>query len=408
MSKAVFLDRDCIIPKDVLYCNRPEDLRLFPKVGDGMRLLNKSGFKVILITNQSGVARGYFTEEALGSIHEKMLADLRRQGAWIDAIYYCPHHPDDCCNCRKPNTDMLEKASREWNIDLRRSYFIGDKFLDLEAANRAGCKAVLVPISEPEVNEPRGGNGFKGALDFVSSEFYSAVEWVLTSSTKADDVSIIIPTKNEEHNLPYILPMLPPDAEVILVDGHSTDRTIELARKLRPDIIVLTQPGRGKGDAMRYGFKQAGRDFIITFDADGSFSTGEIDAFAAPLRKGYDLVKGSRFIRGGATLDMPLLRRLGNWAFVTLANLLFGTRYTDLAYGFHAFRRSILEKVILTSDGFEIDTELYIKAKKAGLRIVEVPSCEYARIKGEGKLQSFPDGWRILKTIIRERIGSQG
>lgn len=178
MNRAVFIDRDGTIAKDIPYCSRPEDFELLPTVGEGIRLLNGSGFKVIIITNQSGIARGYFTEQTLQRIHEKMEGDLAGYGAHIDAIYYCPHHPDDHCHCRKPNIGLLEKAAQELRLDLSSSYLIGDKFLDIETANKARCKAVLVPSSEPEKNLLR--DDYTGAdIDFICSDFYTAVRWIV-------------------------------------------------------------------------------------------------------------------------------------------------------------------------------------------------------------------------------------
>ncbi|MBN2076585.1 MAG: D-glycero-beta-D-manno-heptose 1,7-bisphosphate 7-phosphatase [Dehalococcoidales bacterium] len=403
-NKAVFLDRDGTIAKDVPYCKNPEQLHLFPDAAESIRNLNEAGYKVILVTNQSGIGRGFLTEEDLARVHRKMKADLQKSGATIDDIYYCPHHPDEHCNCRKPNSGMLEKAITEHEIDISNSFFIGDKYTDMEAANSAGVKAILVPRTEPELHELHERNGFRGTLDFVSPEISGAARWVLSNSIKADDLSIVIPTMNEENNLPHVLPYLPKDAELILVDGHSKDKTIEAAKKLRPDIVILIQTGKGKGNAMRQGFSSATRDLIITYDADGSFRTEEIESYISPLRNGYDMVKGSRFLQSGGTKDMPRLRRFGNSGFTTLTNILFGTGYTDLAYGYHAFRRDILDKVEFTSDGFEIDTEMYIRTKKAGLKVKEVPSFENERIYGEGKLSSFSDGWRILKTILKEKF----
>jgi len=145
LNKAVFVDRDGTIVKDVVYCSNPDDLDFLPTVLDGIKLLNSVGIRLIVVTNQSGVARGIFTEETLGKIHKKMLAGIISQGGQVDAIYYCPHHPDEKCHCRKPNIGMLEQAAQDWGLDLKSSYFIGDKFLDMEAANKAGCKAILVP-----------------------------------------------------------------------------------------------------------------------------------------------------------------------------------------------------------------------------------------------------------------------
>ncbi|MDD5700610.1 MAG: D-glycero-beta-D-manno-heptose 1,7-bisphosphate 7-phosphatase, partial [Dehalococcoidales bacterium] len=206
MNKAIFVDRDGTVVRDVHYCRHPEDLEFLPSVVDGLRLLNRLDFKIIVITNQSGVARGYFTEETLGRIHDKMSSEIISAGGRIDAIYYCPHHPDDKCTCRKPEIGLLEQAAREWDIDMSQSYFIGDKFLDMGAANKAGCKAVLVPQEEPEIEELEGKNGFKGIIDFVCPDFITAVKWIEKDAVGGIKVSVLIPTLNEAENLKHVLP----------------------------------------------------------------------------------------------------------------------------------------------------------------------------------------------------------
>ncbi len=143
-NKAVFIDRDGTMAKDVPYCSRPEDFRLFPNTAKAIRLLNEHGFKVIVITNQSGIARGYFTEETLAKIHDRMKSDLAEEGARVDAIYYCPHHPDDNCDCRKPKPRLLLLATKEHNIDLERSFVIGDLQMDIDMGKAVGCPAILV------------------------------------------------------------------------------------------------------------------------------------------------------------------------------------------------------------------------------------------------------------------------
>lgn len=143
-NAAVFLDRDGTIARDVPYCSRPEDFALLPGAGKAIKLLNDAGFKVIVITNQSGVSRKYFSEEILVKIHRKMMNDLAGFGARIDAIYYCPHHPDDDCDCRKPKPGLILKAAQEHNIDLVASYIVGDKPQDIEAGIAAGCQTVLL------------------------------------------------------------------------------------------------------------------------------------------------------------------------------------------------------------------------------------------------------------------------
>jgi histidinol-phosphate phosphatase family protein len=169
MNKAVFLDRDGTIVKDMHYCRRPEDLFFLPGVVDGLRSLGQSEYKIIVVTNQSGIARGYFSEDTLRQIHDRLTQDIVSRGGRIDAIYFCPHHPDDHCHCRKPDTGLLESAAKDWNM---------------EAANGMGCKAVLVPSEEPEIfllNEPSDSGA---TIDFVSAKFNDAVKWIMMDCSR--------------------------------------------------------------------------------------------------------------------------------------------------------------------------------------------------------------------------------
>ena len=219
---------------------------------------------------------------------------------------------------------------------------------------------------------------------------------------KKPKITLIIPALNEEKNLPHLLPKIPPVIdEVLLVDGRSTDRTMELAKVLRPDIRLLSQDGKGKGNAIKYGVKQATGDIVVMLDADVSMNPEEIPCFIEPLLKGYDFVKGSRFLPNGGTTDMESYRRFANKVFIFLVNRLFGGRYTDLCYGYNAFWRDTFQVMEITSDGFEIETEMNIKALKAGLKVTEVPSYEEPRLNGVSNLKSFRDGMRILRTIFR-------
>jgi glycosyltransferase involved in cell wall biosynthesis len=218
-------------------------------------------------------------------------------------------------------------------------------------------------------------------------------------------VSLIIPTLNEADNLPLVFAYIPFDwiDEVILVDGKSEDNTIDVARSLLPDIKIVLEKEPGKGAAMQAGYRAATGDILIVMDADGSNDPREIPRFIQALLEGADFVKGSRFAPMGGTTDMERLRQFGNWGFVKLTNFLFATQFTDLLYGYHAFWRYCLESIELTGvNGFEIDAYIYINAVRNKLRIIDVPSFEGYRFHGEGKLQTFPDGWRVLKTIMGE------
>jgi glycosyltransferase involved in cell wall biosynthesis len=216
-------------------------------------------------------------------------------------------------------------------------------------------------------------------------------------------VSVVIPTHNEAQNLVHVLPKLPSlVSEVILVDGHSTDNTIEVAQQLLPTIRVIRQKGKGKGDAVRLGFAACTGDIIVMLDADGSADPHEIPRFVEALLAGHDFAKGSRFLQGGGSHDITLLRRMGNFGLCKLVNLLFLARFSDLCYGYNALWRRCLDFIEIDCDGFEIETLISLRLHKSRLKITEVPSFEYRRIWGQSNLHTFRDGWRVLRTIMRE------
>ncbi|MFL5409564.1 MAG: glycosyltransferase family 2 protein, partial [Myxococcales bacterium] len=217
-------------------------------------------------------------------------------------------------------------------------------------------------------------------------------------------VSVVIPTLNEAANIRHVLHTLPDDVhEVLLVDGGSHDGTVEVARECRPDLRVVPQPGRGKGDALAAGFAECTGEVVIMLDADGSADGKEIPRFVDALVAGADLVKGSRFIGGGGSSDLTPLRRAGNRFFCGLVNLLYGTRYSDLCYGFNAAWVPQLRSLKLDCTGFEVETVLSIRSAKSELRVTEVPSFEAPRLHGTSNLHTFRDGWRVLRAIFHER-----
>lgn len=225
------------------------------------------------------------------------------------------------------------------------------------------------------------------------------------SRPRRPTLSVVIPALNEEENLPFVFAHIPAEVdEVILVDGESIDDTIAVARALRPDVRLVRQTGSGKGAALRCGVSASSGDIVILMDADGSTDPREIPLFVGSLLAGADLVKGSRFLQGGGTADMPRHRQLGNRALVRLVRLLFGSRYSDLCYGYVAFWADVADALAFDADGFEIETLINIRALRAGLRVAEVPSFEYKRRYGEGHLRTIPDGWRVLMTILAERM----
>lgn len=175
-NRAVFLDRDGTMAKDVHYCRRPEDFKLFPNTAKAIKLLNEHGFKVIVVTNQSGIARGYFTEETLAQIHEKMKSDLAKEGAWIDGIYYCPHHPDDNCDCRKPKPKLVLQAVRGRDIELKHSFVVGDLEMDVGLGKAVGCKTILLRDSPQE--------DMSISPDYIVSDLLEATQLVLKWKNK--------------------------------------------------------------------------------------------------------------------------------------------------------------------------------------------------------------------------------
>jgi glycosyltransferase involved in cell wall biosynthesis len=218
-------------------------------------------------------------------------------------------------------------------------------------------------------------------------------------------VSVVIPTLNEADNLPHVFTQLPVGLhEVVLVDGHSVDDTIEVARRLRPDIRVVLQARTGKGDALACGFSACTGDVIVMMDADGSTDPAEIPRFVAALADGAEFAKGSRCLPGGGSADLTRLRSWGNRFLSLTVNILYGTKYTDLCYGYNAFRRSCLETLLVDCPGFEVETLINIRIARIGLKVAEVPSFEGRRINGLSNLRPIRDGLRILRVILREKI----
>lgn len=215
-------------------------------------------------------------------------------------------------------------------------------------------------------------------------------------------ISVVVPAMNEERNLPHVLPRIPKWVdEIILVDGNSKDRTVEIARSLVPDIVVVGQGRKGKGAALRAGFEAARGDIVVMIDADGSTDPAEIPAFVGTLLSGADFVKGSRFLQGGGTLDMEWYRMFGNWGLLQLVRRIFGGRFSDLCYGYAAFWRDVLPILGMEkTDGFEVETGMNVRALRAQLRVSEVASVEHRRIHGTSNLRTIPDGWRVLKQIV--------
>lgn len=216
-------------------------------------------------------------------------------------------------------------------------------------------------------------------------------------------VSIVIPTLNEERSLPDVLQgVVELAGEIVVVDGHSTDRSLEVARSLVPDAVVVEQPGTGKGDALRAGFAASTGDAVVMLDADGSMRPEEVSLFVDELRAGAEVVKGSRFLPTAGSDDIDFIRRLGNHGLVVLFNRLYGAHFTDLCYGYMAFWHRCLPALEFDVDGFEVEAALNVRSVLAGLRVAEVPSYELSRRFGQSNLHAVRDGWRIARLVLGE------
>ena len=218
-------------------------------------------------------------------------------------------------------------------------------------------------------------------------------------------ISVVIPARNEAVNIASVLARLPPWIdEVVLVDGNSSDETIDEAKAAWPEIRIVDQRSRGKGGALIEGFRAATGEIIVMLDADGSTDPAEIPRFIAALRTGADLAKGTRFVAGGGSADITRLRSAGNRVLVGIVNRLWGHHHSDLCYGYMAFWRRCLDEIVIDCEGFEVETLIVLRFIRANVRIVEVPSFELPRLSGLSNLSAFHDGVRILRTIAAERI----
>lgn len=182
MERAVFLDRDGTIIEDFGYIDEIDRVKFVPSAGKSIKLLNDNGFMVFIITNQAGVARGYFSEETVEKINNYIKESFAQKGALIDAFYYCPHHMEGVveeyrrdCYCRKPNPGMIEEAARNFSINLEGSFVIGDKNSDIEAGHRAGCKTILLTGGVPQSRE----KGSDMISDYVATDLCEAVRWLV-------------------------------------------------------------------------------------------------------------------------------------------------------------------------------------------------------------------------------------
>ncbi|NRQ40356.1 glycosyltransferase family 2 protein [Nonomuraea sp. NN258] len=252
----------------------------------------------------------------------------------------------------------------------------------------------------PEITKRNGKVQVAPLRSMPSPESFTPVTPHLAISPT---VSVVVPAMNEAENLPHVFATIPQWVdEIILVDGNSVDDTVEVAKRLRPNVKIVNQTGKGKGDALAAGFAACTCDIIVMIDADGSTDGREIISFVGALVTGADFVKGSRYAAGGGSDDLSPIRSMGNKALTAIVNKMYGTHYTDLCYGYNAFWARHLDVLDLDCDGFEVETLMNVRAAKAGLKVHEVPSHERTRIHGESNLHAVRDGFRVLRTILQE------
>jgi hypothetical protein len=293
-------------------------------------------------------------------------------------------------------------ADDQWLIDLMRKF------------KAVGVPVSLLPRPLDLLDAPAATPSRIGGVPLIEVEALAArdpVPYVGADrrSSRRTKVSVVVPAMNEARNIGQVLSELPEDLhEVILVDGNSRDDTVGAARAAYPDIRVMVQSGRGKGDAFRTGFAAVTGNLIVMLDADGSAMPSEIPSFVAALEAGADFAKGSRFLEGGGSDDITLLRSCGNAVLSGTANLLHGTNFTDLCYGYNAFWTRCLPFISLDVPGFEVETLINLRIASAGMRITEVPSYEKDRLSGQSNLKTFRDGFRVMGTILGEARRNRG
>lgn len=317
--------------------------------------------------------------------------------------------PDGAKAARRVAALGVVERSRADRVVISSQHADDEGLLDLVRAFKSiGVPVSLLPRPLDLLEAPAANPSRVGGVPLIEVEALAARGSVPYRGPdrrrdRRTKVSVVVPAMNEGRNIGHVLERLPDGLhEVILVDGNSTDDTVEAARRAYPDIRVLTQSGRGKGDAFRSGFAAVTGNLVVMLDADGSADPAEIPRFVEALEAGADFAKGSRFLEGGGSADITKLRTLGNTFLSGAANLLHGTHFTDLCYGYNAFWARCLPFISLDVPGFEVETLINLRIAAAGMKITEVPSYERKRIHGQSNLKTFRDGSRVLGTIFRE------
>lgn len=181
MKKAVFLDRDGTINVDTGYINDPDDLVFIRGAKEGVKFLKNKGFLVFVVTNQSGVGRGYFSLKKLKAVNDRLLTELSKLGINLDGIFMCPHHPNRKCSCRKPKPKLVYDIAKKYKINLEKSYFVGDKLIDVQTGKNAGCKTVLIDAdTTPKIENEEDWT----QPDFIARNLKEVAKWIVKDSYK--------------------------------------------------------------------------------------------------------------------------------------------------------------------------------------------------------------------------------
>lgn len=390
----VLLDRDGVLNKKATqarYIRTWEEFEWLPGALEALRLLKEAGYRVIVVSNQAGIGRGIMTDEDVRKIHERMQAEAQAAGGRIDAIYYCPHGYDEGCACRKPKPGMLLQAQRDFMLDINQVVFIGDDERDGQAGAAAGCRWEQVTPSASLLDITR--------RLVASGSLQPEVEMARATLRS----TLIVMTLNEIDGMQVIMPQIKREwvDQIIIVDGGSTDGTIEWARANGYEIYVQQQPGFRS--AYQEVWPLIRGDVVIYFTPDGNSLPEVIPQLVEKMHGGADLVIASRYLGNAKSEDDDAVTRFGNWLFRTLTNVLLNrgpVRMTDPMVMLRAHRKDLphrlgvdrpepfarLERLFKTRVDW-IPLMSFRAVHHPGIRWEEIPADEPARIGGVRKLR---------------------
>ena len=391
-NRAVFLERNSIMVGDGHCYHQPGDFELLPSIPEAISLLNRNNFKVVVITNQPDGDRNDLPEETL-TLNKKLGNELKKCGARIDAIYHDSRRSDSGDECQKPGALLFRQAARELDIELRRSFVIGDGQIDMDAGKTLGCKTVLI------TNGQQAENHIAYPPDYTADTLLQAAQWVVEEVKLCPATSVIVPAYDEEEGLPMVLEkifkVIDKRYEVLVVDDGSTDRTAEVASKF-PVGLIRYETNMGKGEALKTGVARARGENIIWIDADDTYPAELLPQITRALGS-YDVVVCSR--KYGRS-NIPLFNRFGNFIFRTLIKGIYGSTPYDPCSGLYATKKRHLEAMELSAHRFAIEPEISIKGSRMKLKMLDIP-IEYQTRVGDTKLNGVKVGFEDLITILK-------